>query len=344
MDKIICNNIWKIFGNDEKNILKNLDPNLSRDEVQEKTGHVVAVKDVSFSIQKGETFVVMGLSGSGKSTLVRCLTRLIEPTSGSVMIDDTDVTKISRNKLLDLRRNKMSMVFQHFGLFPHRTVLENISYGLEIRGEKKQDRLDKAMESLNLVGLKGWHNNYPRELSGGMQQRVGLARAMAVEPEILIFDEPFSALDPLIRREMQDELLDIQKKLQRTMVFITHDFLEAIKMGDHIAIMKDGEISQVGTPEEIVANPVDQYVKDFCEDVPKYKVLSAGKVMRKECSEQSKNLFLDKTKCIDDNAKIETLIDQICEDDTAYPIIDSQSGELIGEIDRTIVMKSMKSN
>ncbi len=343
MDKIICSNIWKIFGNDEKKILKNLDPNLTRDEVQEKTGHVVAVKDVSFSIQKGETFVVMGLSGSGKSTLVRCLTRLIEPTSGSVIIDDTDVTKISRNSLLDLRRNKMSMVFQHFGLFPHRTVLENISYGLEIRGEKKQDRLDKAMESLNLVGLKGWHNNYPRELSGGMQQRVGLARAMAVEPEILIFDEPFSALDPLIRREMQDELLDIQKKLQRTMVFITHDFLEAIKMGDHIAIMKDGEISQVGTPEEIVANPVDQYVKDFCEDVPKYKVLSAGKVMRKECSEESKNLFLDKTKCIDENAKIDSLIDQICEDDTAYPIISSNSGELVGEIDRTIVMKSMKS-
>ena len=222
-------------------------------------------------------------------------------------------------------------------------MLENISYGLEIRGEKKQDRLDKSMESLNLVGLKGWHNNYPRELSGGMQQRVGLARAMAVEPEILIFDEPFSALDPLIRREMQDELLDIQKKLQRTMVFITHDFLEAIKMGDHIAIMKDGEISQVGTPEEIVANPVDQYVKDFCEDVPKYKVLSAGKVMRKECSDESKNLFLDKTKCIDENAKIESLIDQICEDDTAYPIISSNSGELVGEIDRTIVMKSMKS-
>ncbi len=343
MDKIICSNIWKIFGNDEKKILENLDPNLTRDEVQEKTGHVVAVKDVSFSIQKGETFVVMGLSGSGKSTLVRCLTRLIEPTSGSVIIDDTDVTKISRNSLLDLRRNKMSMVFQHFGLFPHRTVLENISYGLEIRGEKKQDRLDKSMESLNLVGLKGWHNNYPRELSGGMQQRVGLARAMAVEPEILIFDEPFSALDPLIRREMQDELLDIQKKLQRTMVFITHDFLEAIKMGDHIAIMKDGEISQVGTPEEIVANPVDQYVKDFCEDVPKYKVLSAGKVMRKECSDESKNLFLDKTKCIDENVKIESLIDQICEDDTAYPIISSNSGELVGEIDRTIVMKSMKS-
>ena len=344
MDKIICSNIWKIFGNDEKKILENLDPNLTRDEVQEKTGHVVAVKDVSFSIQKGETFVVMGLSGSGKSTLVRCLTRLIEPTSGSVIIDDTDVTKISRNSLLDLRRNKMSMVFQHFGLFPHRTVLENISYGLEIRGEKKQDRLDKSMESLNLVGLKGWHNNYPRELSGGMQQRVGLARAMAVEPEILIFDEPFSALDPLIRREMQDELLDIQKKLQRTMVFITHDFLEAIKMGDHIAIMKDGEISQVGTPEEIVANPIDQYVKDFTEDVPKYKVLSAGKCARADCSEETKSLFAKGHDCIASDTKIDNLINQIADSDKTYPVIDSNSGELIGEIDRSIVLKSMTSN
>ena len=240
--KITCSNIWKLFGPDEKRILKDLDPNLSRSEVQEKTGHVVAVKDVSFAIQKGETFVVMGLSGSGKSTLVRCLTRLIEPTSGTVQMDDVDVTKMSNKELLDLRRNKMSMVFQHFGLFPHRTVLENIGYGLEIRGTNKQDRIDKSMEVLKMVGLDGWHNNYPRELSGGMQQRVGLARAMAVDPEILIFDEPFSALDPLIRREMQDELLDIQQKLQRTMVFITHDFLEAIKMGDHIAIMKDGEI------------------------------------------------------------------------------------------------------
>ena len=287
-DKIVCSNIWKLFGSDEQRILKNLDTNLSRSEVQEKTGHVVAVKDVSFSIQKGETFVVMGLSGSGKSTLVRCISRLIEPTSGTVMMDDIDVTKMNKKELLDLRRNKMSMVFQHFGLFPHRTVLENIGYGLEIRGADKQDRLDKSMEVLKMVGLDGWHNNYPRELSGGMQQRVGLARAMAVDPEILIFDEPFSALDPLIRREMQDELLDIQQKLQRTMVFITHDFLEAIKMGDHIAIMKDGEISQVGTPEEIVANPIDQYVKDFCEDVPKYKVLSAGKVMREDCSEETK--------------------------------------------------------
>ena len=285
----------------------------------------------------------MGLSGSGKSTLVRCISRLIEPTTGKVKMDDVEVTKMSSSQLLDLRRNKMSMVFQHFGLFPHRTVIENIGYGLEIRGNKKQDRIDKSMEVLKMVGLEGWHKNYPRELSGGMQQRVGLARALAVDPEILIFDEPFSALDPLIRREMQDELLKIQEKLQRTMVFITHDFLEAIKMGDHIAIMKDGEISQIGTPEEIVSNPKDQYVKDFCEDVPKYKVLSAGKVMRKECCAETKSKFEKKENCIEDNSKIETLIDQLSEGDQAYPVVCSSSGKLLGEIDRSIVMQSMKS-
>ena len=341
--KITCTNIWKLFGPDEKRVMNNLDESLSIKEVQEKTGHVVAVKDVSFSIEKGETFVVMGLSGSGKSTLVRCISRLIEPTSGTVKMDDVDVTKMSNKDLLNLRRNKMSMVFQHFGLFPHRTVIENIAYGLEVRGNKRDERIEKSMEVLKMVGLDGWQNNYPRELSGGMQQRVGLARALAVDPEILIFDEPFSALDPLIRREMQDELLKIQEKLQRTMVFITHDFLEAIKMGDHIAIMKDGEISQIGTPEEIVSNPKDQYVKDFCEDVPKYKVLSAGKVMRKECCAETKKQFEKKENCIEDNSKIETLIDQLSEGDKAYPVVCSTSGKLLGEIDRSIVMKSMKS-
>jgi len=341
--KITCTNIWKLFGPNEKKVMENLDANLSMKEVQEKTGHVVAVKNVSFSIQKGETFVVMGLSGSGKSTLVRCISRLIEPTAGSVKMDDVEVTKMSNKELLDLRRNKMSMVFQHFGLFPHRTVVENIGYGLEVRGTKKETRIEKAMEVLKMVGLDGWHNNYPRELSGGMQQRVGLARALAVDPEILIFDEPFSALDPLIRREMQDELLKIQEKLQKTMVFITHDFLEAIKMGDHIAIMKDGEVSQVGTPEEIVANPKDQYVKDFCEDVPKYKVLSAGKVMRKDCCDEVKNLFKNKSDCIMDNSKIETLIDKLVDTDKIYPVVCNETGDLLGEIDRSIVMKSMKS-
>ena len=343
-DKIVCKDIWKVFGPNEKNVLTNLDKNLSRSEVQEKTGHVVAVKDVTFSVQRGETFVVMGLSGSGKSTLVRCLSRLIEPTHGQVSIDGHDVTKMSNKDLTELRRNRMSMVFQHFGLFPHRRVIENIGYGLEIRGVKKKDRIEKSMETLSLVGLDGWDQHYPRELSGGMQQRVGLARALAVDPEILIFDEPFSALDPLIRREMQDELLSIQKMVQKTMVFITHDFSEAIKMGDHIAIMKDGEISQVGTPEEIVANPIDQYVKDFTEDVPKYKVLSAGKCARTECCEETKKLFEQGKDCIESDTKIDNLINQIADSDKTYPVINSTSGELIGEIDRSIVLKSMTSN
>ena len=343
-DKIVCTDIWKVFGPHEKNVLSNLDKTLSRSEVQEKTGHVVAVKDVTFSVQKGETFVVMGLSGSGKSTLVRCLSRLIEPTAGQVSIDGQDVTTMSNRDLTELRRNRMSMVFQHFGLFPHRRVIDNIGYGLEIRGVKKKDRLEKSMETLNLVGLDGWDQHYPRELSGGMQQRVGLARALAVDPEILIFDEPFSALDPLIRREMQDELLSIQKLVQKTMVFITHDFSEAIKMGDHIAIMKDGEISQVGTPEEIVANPIDQYVKDFTEDVPKYKVLSAGKCARTTCSEETKAMFAKGDDCIASDIKIDNLINRIADSDKTYPVIDSSSGELVGEIDRSIVLKSMTSS
>ena len=218
-DKIVCTDIWKVFGPNEKNVLSNLDKTLSRSEVQEKTGHVVAVKDVTFSVQKGETFVVMGLSGSGKSTLVRCLSRLIEPTAGQVSIDGQDVTTMSNRDLTELRRNRMSMVFQHFGLFPHRRVIENIGYGLEIRGVKKKDRLEKSMETLNLVGLDGWDQHYPRELSGGMQQRVGLARALAADPEILLMDEPFSALDPLIRRQLQKEFIKLSKKLKKTTVF-----------------------------------------------------------------------------------------------------------------------------
>ena len=341
--KIVCNNVWKIFGPNPQKILASLDNSQSRAEVQEKTGHVIAVKDVTFSIEKGETFVVMGLSGSGKSTLVRCLTRLIEPTAGEVKVDNINIVNMNKMDLRNLRRHRMSMVFQHFGLFPHRKVIDNIGYGLEIRGNKKKDRIEKSMEILKLVGLEGWENNYPRELSGGMQQRVGLARALAVDPEILIFDEPFSALDPLIRREMQDELLSIQKLVQKTMIFITHDFLEAIKMGDHIAIMKDGEISQVGTPEEIVANPVDQYVKDFTEDVPKYRVLSAGKVLRPNVSTKTEELFKNKENCIHENTKIDQLIDLITETDNALPVTSSCGTELLGEIDRTIIMKAMRS-
>ena len=280
---IVCKGLWKIFGANPKNILNEVDPTWSRAEVQEKTEHVIAVKDVSFQVERGETFVVMGLSGSGKSTLVRCISRLIEPTQGEVLVDGVDTVTMPQKDLIELRRHKLSMVFQHFGLLPHRRVVENIAYGLEVRGMRREERLKKAGEVLESVGLSGWGDNYPRELSGGMQQRVGLARALAVDPEIMLFDEPFSALDPLIRREMQDELLRLQSVVRKTMVFITHDFLEAIKMGDHIAIMKDGEFVQIGTPEEIVANPVDDYVRDFSEDVPRHKVLTVNSIMDNDC-------------------------------------------------------------
>ena len=336
--KIVCNNIWKIFGPNPEKTLKELDSALTRAQVQEQTGHVVAVKDMTFKVEQGETFVVMGLSGSGKSTLVRCLSRLIEPTAGEVLIDGDDVVKMSQGQLTDLRRNKLSMVFQHFGLFPHRKIIDNTAFGLEVRGVRKQERIEKAMEMLEMVGLGGWEEHYPRELSGGMQQRVGLARAMAVDPEILIFDEPFSALDPLIRREMQDELLRIQEKVHKTMVFITHDFLEAIKMGDHIAIMKDGETSQIGTPEEIVATPADDYVREFTEDVPRYKVLSVGKVM-KEASTVS---LTSGAPIVKENDKLDSLIDIASESETALAVANDE-GELVGEINQTMILKAMNS-
>ncbi len=280
--KISCRHLWKIFGPRPTRVKDDLDPQLSRDEILERTGHLVAVKDVSFDVGEGETFVVMGLSGSGKSTLIRCISRLVEPTAGNIIVNGEDVVSMDDKQLLELRRHKMSMVFQHFGLFPHRRVIDNIAYGLEVQGVDKATRMERAAEVLELVGLSGWARNYPQELSGGMQQRVGLGRALAVDPEILLFDEPFSALDPLIRRDMQDELLKLQEVVRKTMIFITHDFLEALKMGDHIAIMKDGEFVQIGTPEEVVLHPIDDYVKDFTEDVPRYKVLTAGAIM-KEC-------------------------------------------------------------
>jgi len=336
--KIVCNNIWKIFGIYPERTLETIDRSLSRAEVQAQTGHVIAVKDVSFEIKKGETFVVMGLSGSGKSTLVRCISRLIKPTAGEMIIDGEDIMNYNDAQLTELRRYRMSMVFQHFGLFPHRKVIDNISFGLEIRGMEKKARKAKAMEVLEKVGLHGWADHYPRELSGGMQQRVGLARAMAVDPEILIFDEPFSALDPLIRREMQDELIKIQSEVHKTMIFITHDFLEAIKMGDHIAIMKDGEISQIGTPEEIVANPVNDYVREFTEDVPRYKVLSVGKIMR----EASPATLSSDAQCCSESAKLDSLIDMAIASEGPLAVVNEQN-QIIGEIDQSMILKAMDS-
>jgi glycine betaine/proline transport system ATP-binding protein len=273
-------NLWKIFGPRADKIIGTPDAELSRADLKKKTGCVVGVKDVSFEVAPGEVFVVMGLSGSGKSTLVRCLTRLIEPTAGKVVIDGRDITAANHAELRDLRRTHTSMVFQHFGLLPHRQVIDNVSYGLEIRGVGKKERRAKAGEVVDLVGLSGFEHSYPDQLSGGMQQRVGLARALANDPTLLLFDEPFSALDPLIRRDMQNEVIRLHHELGKTMLFITHDLQEALKLGDRIVILRDGEIVQVGSPDEVVGAPADDYVRDFVSEVPRSHVLTLKWVMR----------------------------------------------------------------
>ncbi|GAA2202496.1 glycine betaine/L-proline ABC transporter ATP-binding protein [Sinomonas flava] len=272
--------LWKIFGAKADRIIGTPDEHLGRKELQAKTGCLAAVKDVSFEVAPGEVFVVMGLSGSGKSTLVRLLTRLIEPTAGTVTIDGEDVTRAGRARLRQMRRNHMAMVFQQFGLLPHRKVIDNVAYGLEVRGESKPKRLARAQEMVDLVGLSGYEGSFPDQLSGGMQQRVGLARALAVDPQVLFFDEPFSALDPLIRRDMQNEVCRLHEEVGKTMVFITHDLQEALKLGDRILIMRDGEVVQIGTPAEVVANPADDYVRDFVSDVPRSHVLTLRYVVR----------------------------------------------------------------
>ncbi|GAA0471186.1 glycine betaine/L-proline ABC transporter ATP-binding protein [Alkalibacillus silvisoli] len=274
-------NLSKIFGKKTKEATKLLDEGYSKEEVLEKTGCTVGVNRATFEVEEGEVFVIMGLSGSGKSTLVRLLNRLIEPTEGSVEIDGQNLATMNKEDLREIRRTKMSMVFQKFALFPFRTVLENAEFGLEVQGIEKEERSDKAKEALELVGLGGYINQYPNQLSGGMQQRVGLARALTNNPEVLLMDEAFSALDPLIRKDMQDELLDLQESMKKTIIFITHDLDEALRIGDRIALMKDGSIVQVGSPEEILINPANDYVEKFVEDVDRSKVLTADKIMKR---------------------------------------------------------------
>lgn len=271
--------VSKIFGPKPKTVIPMMQEGMEKDEILNKTGHTVGVYNASMEIKKGEVFVVMGLSGSGKSTLIRCFNLLHEPTSGSVYIDGEDITKASNDELKKVRQERIAMVFQHFGLFTHRTVLENVEYGLEVRHMDKEERRAIAQENIEIVGLKGYENQYPAELSGGMQQRVGLARALANDPDILLMDEPFSALDPLIRREMQSELLDIQRRLQKTIVFITHDVNEAFKIGDRVAVMKDGHVVQVGTPEDIIEEPASDYISEFIQDIDRSKVLQAEHIM-----------------------------------------------------------------
>jgi len=280
-EKIVVKKLTKIFGKRPKEMLKRLVKNQSKNQIFKETGHTVGVSRASFSVNKGEIFVIMGLSGSGKSTLIRCLNMLNKPTAGDIYVDGENIVKYNRQQLREFRQKKATMVFQGFGLFNHRTVIENVEYGLEVRGMDKKERHKIAKETIDSVGLNGWEDKYITELSGGMQQRVGLARALANNPDILLMDEPFSALDPLIRRDMQLELLDIQDKLKKTIVFITHDVNEAFKLGDRVGVMKDAEIVQIGVPEDILNNPSNAYIEDFVRDIDRSKVLQAKHIMFK---------------------------------------------------------------
>lgn len=279
MSKVRVEHLTKVFGKRSQQALAMVKENKSKNEIVEKTGATVGVYDASFEVNAGEIFVIMGLSGSGKSTLIRLLNRLIEPSSGDIYIDDEDIAKMSKEELREVRRHKVNMVFQNFGLFPQRTILENTEYGLEVRGVPKEERRERAEQALDNSGLLSFKDQYPNQLSGGMQQRVGLARALANDPEILLMDEAFSALDPLIRREMQDELLELQERVKKTIIFITHDLNEALRIGDRIALMKDGQIMQIGTGEEILTNPANEFVREFVEDVDRSKVLTAQNIM-----------------------------------------------------------------
>ncbi|MGG3840883.1 glycine betaine/L-proline ABC transporter ATP-binding protein [Paenibacillus thiaminolyticus] len=281
MSIIKVNGVTKIFGPQAQRSLTLLKQGWSRERLATEKQATVAVNQVSFSVEPGEIFVIMGLSGSGKSTLVRMLNRLIEPTDGDIWLKDRNISKLNESELREVRRKTIGMVFQKFALFPHRTVLDNAAYGLEIQGMAKEERYRKAREALGLVGLDGWEQKYPDELSGGMQQRVGLARALANDPDVLLMDEAFSALDPLIRRDMQDELLALQQKMHKTIIFITHDLDEALRIGDRIALLKDGKLIQIGTPEQMLMDPADEYVERFVEGVDLSKVLTAAHIMRR---------------------------------------------------------------
>jgi len=324
--------LWKVFGPRADKIVGSPDADLPRAELLARTGCTAAVKDVSFDVAPGEVFVVMGLSGSGKSTLVRCLTRLIEPTAGEVLLDGEDVRTMSDARLRELRRTHVSMVFQHFGLLPHRQVLDNIAYGLEIRGMKKKQRHARAQEMVDLVGLTGNERSYPDQLSGGMQQRVGLARALAVDPTVMLFDEPFSALDPLIRRDMQAEVIRLHHEVGKTMVFITHDLAEALKLGDRILIMRDGEVVQVGTAAEIVAAPADDYVRDFVSDVPRSHVLTLRYVMRDPRPDDSSDgLVMGPDTIVREAAHAALTSD--------HPVRVVDDGELVGIVDDETILR-----
>ena len=328
--KISCRGVWKLFGDDAERFLADHGGAPSMEAVQ-RAGLIGAVRDASFDVGDGEIFVIMGLSGSGKSTLVRCMSRLIEPTAGEVIFDNRNLLEASERELTKIRRHKMGMVFQHFALLPHLTVLGNVAFPLHVQGVERSKREARALEVIELVGLKGRERYYPRELSGGQQQRVGIARSLAVEPDIWLLDEPFSALDPLIRREMQDEFLRLQNMLRKTIVFITHDFDEAIRLADRIAIMKDGEIIQIGAPEELVLNPASDYVAEFTRDIPRAKVLTAGAIM--EPLQNQEHLRGE----VSMRSKIAEVSEQVVATNGDLAVVDDD-GKAVGRLSRETVL------
>jgi glycine betaine/proline transport system ATP-binding protein len=331
MSKIEINNIYKIFGPNPEQVLPMVEQGATKEQVMEETDHTVGLDNVSLSVKKGEIFVCMGLSGSGKSTLIRHINRLIDPTSGQVIVDGVDVLSLDDKEILDFRKKTMSMVFQRFGLFPHKTVIENVAYGLEIQEVPEDKRKEIAQGQIDAVGLQGFEHQYPAQLSGGMQQRVGLARALATDPQILLMDEAFSALDPLIRSDMQNQLVDLQSKLKKTIVFITHDLDESLKLGDHIGILNGGRLVQVGRPEDIILNPADEYVKAFVKDVNRSKVLRAKTVMTKIDKFDTTGINPSSIYKYDENTFIEDLVPKVLKDRSTIEVID-KTGNTTGYI------------
>ena len=338
MSKIEINNVYKIFGSNPQSVMPMVKGGANKEEVLEQTGHTVGLDNVSLKIEEGETFVCMGLSGSGKSTLIRHLNRLIDPTDGEILVEGTNVMSFNKDQLIEFRRHKMSMVFQRFGLFPHKTVIQNVGYGLEMQGKPEDERDRVAMEKIDAVGLNGFENQFPNQLSGGMQQRVGLARALATDSDIMLMDEAFSALDPLIRSDMQKQLLDLQSELKKTIVFITHDLDESLRLGDHIGILNAGKLVQVGTPVDIIMNPADDYVKAFVKDVNRAKVIKA-KVVMKDINNAND---IDKSSLIKVNEDqfIEEFLPQIVCSNSNCEVVD-KSGNVKGYISNKELQSSL---
>jgi len=329
LPKLVCENVWKLYGDKPKEFLHQHN-NSPDQETIKKAGYIQAIRDASLEVYENEILVVMGLSGSGKSTLVRCMSRLVDPTIGEIFFENIDMGKLSKKELIEIRRHKMGMVFQHFALFPHRTVIENIAFPLEVQGIKKKDREKSALEIIELVGLEGREDYFPKELSGGQQQRVGIGRSLAVKPELWFLDEPFSSLDPLIRKEMQNEFLKIQSTLKKTIIFITHDFDEAIKLADRIIIMNEGIIVQIGSPEDLIMKPADDYVKEFTEDLPRERLLSVKSIM-------NNNKNPSNSSSVYEDEKIFKILEKVLSEGSVSVI--NRSNEIVGSLDKETISK-----